>query len=149
MSETSKALRLAYYICHDGRLQWRLSATLHRAFLAGVRTAPAFANTRQSILEIQYDEGLKRTHIRGLFHVFDEDGKLDISDSLEGLEIALKSGKPIHSQSGVIDIEPVLRGKRWDNRHFWSPTPELVDAVETDLRGGKARNVRGKVPILK
>ena len=148
MPKTSKAIRLAYYICHDNRLQWRLSATLHHDLLAGVRTAPAFANTRQSILEIQYDEGLKRTHVRGMFYVFDEEGKLDISGASEAIEIAL-NGKPLHSQPGVVDIEPVLKGKRWRHQHFWSPTPELVDAVETDLRGGKTRNLQGKVPIFK
>lgn len=147
MSKTSKAIGLAYYICHDGRLQWRLSATLHRAFLAGVRTAPAFANTRQSVLEIQYDD-LGRTNVRGMFYAFDEDGRLDISEASEAIEIALNE-KPSHSQAGVVDIEPVLRGKRWRHRHLWSPSPELVDAVETDLRIRKAGTSQGKVPILK
>lgn len=147
MSKTSKAIRLAYYICHDGRLQWRLSDTLHRAFLAGVRNAPAFANTRQCILEIQYDD-FKRSHVRGMFYVFDEDGRLDISEAAEAIDIALNE-KPTHSQAGVVDIEPVLRGKRWRHRHLWSPPPELVDAVETDLQIRKAGTSRGKVPILK
>ena len=148
MPKTSKVIRIAYYICHDGRLQWRLSATLHRDLIAGVRTAPAFANTRQSVIEIQYDEGLKRTHVRGMFYVFDEDGKLDLSGSPEAIEIALNE-KPLHSQPGAVDIESVLRGKRWKNQHVWQPTAQLVDAVETDLRNGKSDNTQGKVPILK
>ena len=147
MPKTSKAIRLAYYVCQDGRLQWRLSDTLHHKLIAGVETAPAFANTRLSVLEIQYDD-FKRSHVQGIFYLFDNDGRLDISEASEAIEIALNE-KPSHSQAGVVNIAPVLRGKRWQHRHLWSPTPELVDAVETDLGIRKGATSRGKVPILK
>jgi len=83
-----------------------------------------------------------------MFYFFDEDGKLDVSGATEAIEIALNE-KPLHSQAGVVDIEPVLRGKRWKTRHAWQPTAQLVDAVKTDLRTGKLGKTRGKVPILK
>jgi len=147
MSKT-KTIRIAYYICDDSGLQWRLSAQAHRDLIAGLRTEPNFANTRQKVLEIQYDEGMHHTHIRGMLYDFDADGKLDISGATEAIDIALDE-KPVRSQPGVVDIEPVLKGKRWRNLHLWQPSADLVDAVESDLQSQKGKHSRAKIPVLK
>jgi hypothetical protein len=135
---------LRYYVWDDTAL-WRLPHRLHAAVVSGEAKLLRFANTRCKIIEVLVSRQLSQPIIkmvRGVVYAFDAEGRLDLSDVGDAIEMVIQGSRPRRLQENVIDVSPVLRDRRWSSTHAWQPTVEMVHQINADLT---AKNI----PTLK
>jgi len=135
---------LRYYVWHDSAL-WRFPHRLHVAVVSGEATLLRFANTRCKIVEVLVSRQLTRPIIktvRGVVYAFDAEGRLDLSDVGEAIEMVTQGSRPRRLQDNIIDVSPILRDRRWASTHVWQPPTEMVSLINADLTAKS-------IPVLK
>lgn len=142
-----RANRLSYYLCSENEPLYRLPNVLHKKLVTGELAIPQFANTRQRIAEVlsSSDLTLERIEVRGCIYSFDAEGRLDLQSASEAIIHTLEGNKPKHLQERIINIEPLVRSRRWIAENTWNPSTKLLAALENDFKSSRKKS---RIPIL-
>ena len=125
-----RTVLLRYYICDEDKLRWRIPAGLHHKILAGELPIPAFAGTRQKVLEVFISpaDRQKVLEVRGSIYSFQEDGSFDESAAVE-LMPSVWQQEIKKTPSGAIDASAKFQYRRWLNENTWTPKQSLRRSV--------------------
>jgi hypothetical protein len=91
-----------------------------------------FAHKRCKIIEVLVTRQLSEPitiGVRGMVYAFDAKGRLDLSDVGEAMEIVTQGSRPRRLQGNVIDVNPVLRDRRWSDETADAAAPRLTIAT--------------------
>ena len=137
-----------YYLCDDHQVLWRISNRLISGLVSGELSLPEFAGTRQKGLEVFFSYSAKklfRWEARGIIFPFLADGTLDLYPPLEAYAATLEGAHPRKISANVIDISPTLRTKKWIIDQRWTPSREMMEAIEADIAPASSSR---KIPRL-
>ncbi len=136
-----------HYAWIDGQV-WRIQHDLHTKLVAGEVRLPQFANTNLRIVAVMAARRPGRDpiiQVNGSTYKFDQDGELDFSDQADAAQDILGSEK---IQENVIDVQMLLRGRRWRDTHQWKPSASALLQIEADIFPEKRRDGLGAAPTL-
>jgi hypothetical protein len=127
----------------------RITELLHRQLFERVVAMPQFAGTKQRVLEV-FVQRLTKAHYtisaRGIVYPFDDNGFLDVKTlALEGsLEITrLRS-----PEAKVVDLNPSIKRRRFQEKYTWKPSKTMLDDVWRDIEPRGAKGGR-RLPLLR
>jgi hypothetical protein len=149
---------IRYYLFSEGEAPIRLPRDLVERLSQGEDFLPAHSNTRRKVLEVVLDnvEGKPDTIVasRGAIWAFDEHG--GVAESLrEMLAGAMEHWWPETATGKVVDLNPKIRKKQFEEKHRWTATAAEIDVVAKDIFSNSkatgikaAKGARPKVPPL-
>lgn len=141
------ATTVRYYLWREGDLL-RVSKKLHHEILDGRVSVDAFAGSRQKIVEVFIEPittSVCKVAARGTYYDFDARGLVDTVDLLHTAIDALGIG--FRSTSKIVDLDQILKSKRFKQERTWSVPKELLEKIKGDIVGhGYARE---RVPRFK
>ena len=146
----SVRIKTRYYLCQDGRLAFRIPNALYRNLIRGKVLLSQFANTRQLLLEAiitATPDGQWKASANGIIYRFDAYGRLDLAPFAEFAARNVET-KSVRRTGTVLDIAPVLNGRRARSENTWKPERALVHAAELDADAASAKKAH-RIPILK
>jgi hypothetical protein len=132
----TKRTLVRYYFCDDHQVLWRISNRLFSGLVSGELSLPRFAGKRQKGLEVFFSYSAKklfRWETRAVIFPFSTDGTLDLNPALETYAATLEGARPRKIAANVIDIGPTIRTKKWITEQRWTPSREMIEAIEADI----------------
>jgi hypothetical protein len=127
----------------------RITERLHRELFERNVAIPPFAGTKQRVLEV-FVQRLTKTHYsisgRGIVYPFDDNGFLDVKTlALEG---PLEISRFRSSEVKIVDLNPSIRRRRFQQQYTWKPSKTMLDDVWCDIEPRRAKGHR-RLPLLR
>ena len=127
----------------------RITQRLHRELFERDVAMPQFAGTKQKVLEV-FVQRVTKMHYsisaRGVVYPFDADGFLDVKTlALEG---SLEISRFRSAQANVLDLNPSIKRRRFQEQYTWKPSKTMLDDVWSDIEPRRARR-RRRLPLLR
>lgn len=148
------AISARYYLFEHGRPS-RVSKRIIDNLAVGREALPEFANKSAKVVAVIVDcqDGVAKSVLDFLAHIwrFDADGRCQESLAIAGMEALenyeiLERYNRVAARSGVVDIRPHLKQKKWDEENRWTLTKEQQDILRADILGSPTRTK--SVPLL-
>ena len=145
-----KRTLVRYYLCDDHQVLWRISNRLINGLVSGELSLPEFAGTRQKVLEVFFSYSAKKhllSKTRAIIYPFSADGTLDLYPPLEAYAATLEGAHPRKIAVNVIDIGPTIRSKKWSTVQRWTPSREMIEAIEADIAPASGSRKIPRLPM--
>ena len=127
----------------------RITRRLHRELFERDVALPQFAGTKQKILEV-FIERLTTAHYsisaRGVVYPFDVNGFLNVK--MLALEGSLEISRFRPAQANVVDLNPSIKRRRFQEQYTWKPSKTMLDDIWSDI---EPRRIKGhhRLPLLR
>jgi len=127
----------------------RITERLHRELFKRNVTMPQFAGTKQRVLEV-FVQRLTKTHYsisaRGIVYPFDDNGFLDVKTvALEG---SLEISRFRAPEAKIVDLNPSIKRRRFQEHYTWKPSKTMLDDVWRDIEPRRPKG-RRRLPLLR
>ena len=141
-------INVRYYLWSAEGLQ-RITQRLHRNLFDHSVALPQYAGTKQKIVEVFLQRLTSRDYsisARGVVYPFDAKGFLDVKAlALEG-SLALSRFRSM--ETNILDLNPSIKRRRFQEQYTWKPSKTMLDDVWTDIDPGRAKKCP-RLPLLR
>ena len=143
-----RRISVRYYLWSSEGLL-RITARLHRDLVERDLALPQYAGTKQKVLEVFVQRLTKMDFsisARGVVYPFDVNGVLNVK--MLALEGSLEISRFRPAQANVVDLNPSIKRRRFQEQYTWKPSKTKLDDIWSDIEPRRIRG-RHRLPLLR